>query len=42
MGESGKGCHIEIIEEFCRIMVFGKIDMNFGLGDMNRYTPYAV
>ena len=40
LGLEGVAC--KIIEEECRIMVFGIADMNFGLGDMNSYTPDAV
>ena len=44
MDEGWKGLRIKIIEvqHWCRIMVFGIADMNFGLGDMNSYTPDAV
>ena len=39
MGEGWKGmtCKNNIRPTF-----FGIADMNFGLGDMNNYTPYAV
>ena len=39
MDKGWKRWHVKIIEEWCRIMVFGIADMNFGLGDMNRYIP---
>ena len=44
MGEGWKGWHVKIIEDNISVesWFFYIVDMNFGLSDMNRYTPDAV